>query len=177
MLDVVLEFLDRRITKESLLEALCAHEGVWWSGRIRPGIELEASSRHSPLDVSASRSRLLSSLGLAHEVQGDDTLSDHLCLHQDVFVVAGVVVLNLVSDHIEILVSRIPLVGPLEFVDPLDVLGLQLVPVDLESLECLNINWSLKIEVLVLLGRNQLLVLLIFSFFFLLHVKDLFEFL
>lgn len=174
LLDVVLELLDGRISEESILEALGAQESVWcW--RIRSSVEFEAGSVHD-LSDSSYWNWLLSILGLGDQIERNDTLSDHFCLHQDVFVVGRVVVLNLLSDLVEVLVSRISLVGPLELVDPLDVLALELVSVDLESLECLDVNWSVEVELLILLGSDEFLLFLVLIVLLLL-VKDLLQFL
>ena len=82
----------------------------------------------------------------------------------------------MILNRVEVLVSWISSVCPLELVDPLDVLSLELVPVDFESLECLDINWSVKIKVIILFSSNKLL--LIFGIVLVVVlVKNLLEFL
>lgn len=174
LLNVILEFLDGRIAKESILEALGAHESAWGWG-VGSWVEAEACLAHGLLD-SNWLGWLLSILGLGDQVERNDALSDHLRLHQNVFVVGRVVVLDLLSDFIKVGIGWISPVSPLELVDPLDVLGLELVSVDLESLESLNINWFVEVEVIVLLGCDQLLLLLVLCFILVL-VKDFLKFL
>jgi len=70
-------------------------------------------------------------------------LTDHFGLHENVFVVVKIECLNLLSDLVKLLIDWISLVVGLESVDPLNVYALLLVSQGLQSLEFLQVNWSL----------------------------------
>lgn len=126
-------------------------------------VELESGHRHLPLDGSTrSLLWLLNFLGLLDEVDWDDTLADHFSLHENVFVVAVVVILDLVLDGIKISVGGVTTVSSLELGNPFDVLVLQFVSVHFQGFECLRIDRPIKIQILSLLSSYEFLLLLLF---------------
>lgn len=116
---------------------------------------------------------MFSSLGLLDEVDWDDTLTDHFSLHEDVFVVAVVVILNLVLDGVKISVSGIASVSSLELGNPFDILVLQFVSVDFQSLECLRIDGPVEVQILSLLSSHEFLLVLLFLVETLLIVQNI----
>lgn len=157
--DIFLQFLDGRIAKESLLESLSASESVAWSWRIRSWVKLEASLGHSLLGSNVTSSYwLLSEFSLVNQVEWDDSLPDHLCFHQNILVVTSVEFLDCLSDLVQVPVSWVSSVGSLKFVNPLDVITLELVSIGFECLESLNIDWSVKIKILTSFSSDQFLL-------------------
>jgi hypothetical protein len=91
------------------------------------------------LEVGWSSNLLVGSL--VDEIVWNNTLSDHLCFHDNVFVVIKIVLLNLFSDFVKLLIGWMSSVVVLESIDPLDVLALLLISQGLEGFECLQVNW------------------------------------
>lgn len=90
---------------------------------------------------------------LVDEIVWNNTLSDHLSFHDNVFIVIKIISLNLLSDFVKFFIGWISSVGVLEIVDPVDVLALLLISQGLESLECLQVNWFIVAIIILRLLR------------------------